>query len=323
MLALSLDGMQAPVAITPATGLVSCVYAPAEPVDLRQTLGVLMRGVADPTMRWDASGVWRTMITPLGPATLHLAQRGRSEIRATAWGAGADWAIDGVPQLLGRGDDWSDVDFGSIPALAEVRRRTPGMRLPRTNLVFEAMLPAVLEQKVTGIEAKRAWRMLILRHGSPPPGPAPEGMRVMPSPAEWRRIPSWEWHGAGVGPQRSQTAIRVAEVAASLERTLDYGRGGRDVERCLQSIHGVGVWTCAETTQRSHGDPDAPSVGDYHLAAIVGWALVGKPIDDTRMLELLEPFRGHRQRVVRLILASGARKPARGPRMTINDHRGH
>jgi 3-methyladenine DNA glycosylase/8-oxoguanine DNA glycosylase len=83
------------------------------------------------------------------------------------------------------------------------------------------------------------------------------------------------------------------------------------------------VWTAAETTQRSHGDPDPPSVGDYHLPAIVGWALIGAPVDDDGMLELLAPYAGHRQRVMRLILASGVRKPARGPRMTVQDHRGH
>jgi 3-methyladenine DNA glycosylase/8-oxoguanine DNA glycosylase len=117
--------------------------------------------------------------------------------------------------------------------------------------------------------------------------------------------------------------MRVAEVAASLERTLALGRGGVEVSQKLRSIHGVGVWTAAETTQRSHGDPDSPSVGDYHLPALVGYALLGKPVDDDGMLELLEPYAGHRQRVMRLIEASGVRKPMRGPRMTIQDHRAH
>ena len=148
-------------------------------------------------------------------------------------------------------------------------------------------------------------------------------MRVFPDAAVWRRIPSWEWHKAGVGPQRSATAVRAASVAASLERTLGLGRGGVDVAAKLRSLPGVGVWTAAETTQRSHGDPDSPSVGDYHLPAIVGIALIGKPVDDDGMLELLEPFAGHRQRVMRLIEVSGVRKPMRGPRMTIQDHRAH
>jgi 3-methyladenine DNA glycosylase/8-oxoguanine DNA glycosylase len=115
--------------------------------------------------------------------------------------------------------------------------------------------------------------------------------------------------------------MRASAVAESLERTLALGRGGDGVARKLRSILGVGVWTAAETTQRSHGDPDSPSVGDYHLPAVVGYALRGTPVDDDGMLELLAPYAGHRQRVMRLIEASGIRKPLRGQRMTIPAHR--
>ncbi len=197
-----------------------------------------------------------------------------------------------VPELCGAGDDWSDLDVGGNALLAECRRRAPGLRLLRTNAVFEALLPAILEQKVTGEEARRAWRWLIMKHGESAPGPAPDGMRVFPAPEVWRRIPSWDWHRAGVGPQRSGTAVRAASVAASLERTLALGRGGAVVASKLRSLPGIGVWTAAETTQRAHGDPDSPSVGDYHLPSIVGWALIGKPVDDDGMLELLSPWAG-------------------------------
>ena len=73
--------------------------------------------------------------------------------------------------------------------------------------------------------------------------------------------------------------------------------------------------------QRAHGDPDSPSVGDYHLASFVGCALTGSPVDDDGMLELLAPWVGQRQRVVRLLAASGFTVPRRGPRITIHDHR--
>jgi 3-methyladenine DNA glycosylase/8-oxoguanine DNA glycosylase len=189
--------------------------------------------------------------------------------------------------------------------------------------VLESLVPAILEQKVTGIEARRAWRYLLAKYGTEPPGPAPQGMRVFPPADVWRRIPSWEWHRAGVGPQRSQTIVKVAAVAASLERTLALGRGGVDIAAKLRSLQGVGIWTAAETTQRAHGDADSPSFGDYHLPALVGYAFVGEPVDDDGMAELLAPFAGHRQRVMRLIELSGVRKPMRGPRMTVQDHRGH
>ena len=300
----------------------STTYTPRIVVSLSNTLRPLRRGHLDPTMRVDDSGIWRTMLTPHGAATLHLGQR-RDSVEARAWGDGAEWAIAGVPELLGEGDDWSGLDVSANAFLSESRRRNPGLRLLRTRQVFEMLLVAVLEQKVTGIEARRAWRTLLTKFGDVPPGPAPEGMRVFPSAERWRRVPSWEWHAAGVGPQRSATVMRAASVASSLERTLGDGRGGPVVAAKLRSIPGIGVWTAAETTQRAHGDPDSPSVGDYHLPAVVGWALIGKPVDDDGMLELLEPYAGHRQRVMRLIEASGFRKPTFGPRMTIQDHRRH
>lgn len=299
---------------------VTTTYAPAQPVDLASTLAPLRRGSGDPTFRSEPTGVWRTQRTPEGAATLRL-ERTASGVTATAWGPGAHWTIAAVPELLGAGDDWSGLDVASTPLLADSRHRNPGLHLARTSLVFEALLAAVLEQKVTGVEARRAWRYLLTKYGEVPPGPAPLGMRVFPSAEVWRRVPSWEWHRAGVGPQRSDTIMRVVAVATSLERTLEHGRGGPEVERKLRSIVGVGVWTAAETMQRAHGDADSPSVGDYHLPALVGWALIGKPVDDDGMLELLEPYRGHRQRVMRLITASGFAKPKFGPRMTIQDHR--
>ncbi|NEM92467.1 DNA-3-methyladenine glycosylase family protein [Galbitalea soli] len=305
-----------------ATDVRETVYRPEHPVSLRHVLGPLVRGAADPTHRWEGAALWRTVLTPDGPATLHLAVSGAA-VHATAWGPGAERAIAGVPELCGAGDDWDGLDVSDRPFLAEARRRVPGLRLTRTNAVFEALVAGILEQKVTGLEARRAWRWLVTAYGAVAPGPAPEGMRVIPAPEVWRRIPSWDWHRAGVGPNRSETAVRAATVASSLERTLELGRGGEEVARRLRSLPGIGVWTAAETTQRAHGDPDSPSVGDYHLASLVGWALVGAPVDDDGMLELLAPYAGHRHRVVRLIEASGFRKPAFGPRMTVQDHRRH
>jgi len=310
--------------------VLSTTYTPRVPVSLSLTLAPLRRGHFDPTFRVDASGVWRTLATPLGPATLHLS-RSAHGVAVTAWGAGAEWAIEGVPELLGAGDDWSGLDVSRTPLLAEALRINPGLRLLRTRQVFEMMLAAILEQKVTGQEARHSWRLLLTKYGEAAPGPAPDGMRAFPAAETWRRVPSWEWHRAGVGPERSATALRAAGVAASLERTLEPtraralepARGGPAVERALRSIPGVGVWTAAETMQRAHGDPDSPSVGDYHLPSIVGLALAGTVVDDDGMLELLAPWAGHRQRIMRLIAVSGFVKPRRGPRMTVQDHRGH
>jgi 3-methyladenine DNA glycosylase/8-oxoguanine DNA glycosylase len=299
---------------------VETVYRSRAPLNLRQTLAPLIRGAMDPTHRWVGAELWRTTNTADGPATVHLVQRG-DEVHATAWGDGAEAAIAGVPELCGHGDDWSELDLSPHPFLSEVWRRMPGLRLTRTNAVFEALVAAIIEQKVTSIEARHAWRSLLTKYGGEAPGPAPQGMRVFPSAHVWRRIPSWEWHKAGVTPQRSDTAMRASAVAEGLERTLELGRGGAEVARKLRTILGVGVWTAAETTQRSHGDPDSPSVGDYHLPSVVGYALIGMAVDDDGMRDLLAPYAGHRQQVMRLIQATGIRAPMRGPRMTIPAHR--
>jgi 3-methyladenine DNA glycosylase/8-oxoguanine DNA glycosylase len=302
---------------------VASTWNPPHPVEPAQVLGPLRRGSHDPTLRFEPGGIWRTSLTPLGPVTLHLATDRRPEIRTTAWGLGAEWATDQVPELLGADDDWSALDTDGHPVLRRSRTAHPGLRIPRTTLVFEALVPAVLEQRVVGADARRSWRELVTRFGSAAPGPAPAGMRVPPSAADWSRIPSWEWHRAGVDPGRAATVLRATRVADGLQRTIERGRGGPPVTRALRTVTGIGVWTAAEIVQRAHGDPDTVSVGDYHLPALVGWALVGRPVDDDGMLELLEPWAGHRQRVMRLIETGEVRKPRFGHRAARVDHRRH
>jgi 3-methyladenine DNA glycosylase/8-oxoguanine DNA glycosylase len=264
--------------------------------------------------------------TPDGPATLHVqtgAGADRGAFRIRAWGAGAEWARTSVPDLLGARDGWSGLDLSGHAWLAEVRRRCSGLYLTRTGLVFSALVAAIFGQKTTGRQAHHSGRYLVVRYGSAAPGPAPHGLRVTPSAQEWSLIPSWAWHRAGVQPSQSRAGIAASRVAASVDRLASLDAGDERVGAGLRSIPGVGMWTAAETTQRSHGDPDSVSVGDYNLAKEVGWALTGSPVDDDGMLELLEPWRGHRQRIVRLIGASGFRKPRFGPRITIQDHRVH
>ncbi|WP_208020540.1 DNA-3-methyladenine glycosylase family protein [Labedella phragmitis] len=303
----------------------STVYRPSAHFDLAATVSVFSRGGDGPCFRRDSTGFWLTMRTPHGAATLWLRQRRGDglggEIDARAWGPGREWTIARVPHLLGAHDDWSALDVSRSPLLSEVLHRNPGIRLAAGGLVFEMLVPAIIEQKVTVVEAWGAWRRLVRRHGEAAPGPAPEGMFVAPDAEAWRFIPSWEWHAAGVDPRRSQTVVRASRVAEAIDRSADVDAG--EAGRRLQSLPGIGVWTSAEVTLRAHGDPDAVSVGDYHLAATVGTALTGSAVDDDGMLELLAPWAGQRQRVLRLIERSGIRKPRRGPRITIQDHRRH
>jgi 3-methyladenine DNA glycosylase/8-oxoguanine DNA glycosylase len=237
-------------------------------------------------------------------------------VEAAAWGQGADWILDRLPRLLGAADDPSGFR-PDHPVLREAARRHAGWRVPSTGLVFEALLPAVIEQKVTGREAWLGWRRLLHRYGETAPGPYPE-MRVPPAPETVRMIPSWRWLRLPIDPARSRTCVMAARVAASLERTVELP--AREADRRLRSVPGIGVWTAAEVRQRAHGDSDAVSFGDYHIAQDVGWALMGEPIDDARLAELLEPYRPHRYRVQRLVELSGIQRPRRGARMPPRTH---
>jgi 3-methyladenine DNA glycosylase/8-oxoguanine DNA glycosylase len=245
-----------------------------------------------------------------------------AEVDVQAFGPGGLVALDAVPGLLGLRDDLDGFAGLDLPrgVLHDVRALAPGLRLSRTGAVFEALIAAILEQLVTGAEAWRSWRQLISRFGSPAPGPAPEGMAVCPSPRQILDIPDWEWHRAGLDGRRRRTVLGVAAIGARIDTF-----GELDVETVagkLITLPGIGAWTVAETLQRSHGAPDHVSVGDFHLPSLVGYVLTGRPrTDDAGMIELLEPWRGHRQRVVRLIERSGISKPRYGPRMAPRDNR--
>jgi 3-methyladenine DNA glycosylase/8-oxoguanine DNA glycosylase len=291
------------------------------PVSPRTTLFPLRRGPGDPCFQVDGDGaIWRTSLLRSGSVTARISRAAANAVDCTAWGGGADEFLDALPAMLGADDDASD--FVPVdPIVAAAHRRIPHLRLGRTGQVLEALIPAVIEQRVPGKDAFRAWRLLVTKFGTPAPGPAPARMRVPPSADVWRHIPSWEFHLANVDPGRARTVVGCAQRASSLDRLTTWP--AERAREALTSLPGVGVWTAAEVAQRAFGDPDALSVGDYHISKMVGWTLLGRPIDDAEMVELLEPMRPHRHRVVRLLEASGlAYEPRRGARLPLQDIRG-
>ncbi|MFK4788927.1 DNA-3-methyladenine glycosylase family protein [Microbacterium sp. ZW T5_56] len=295
-------------------------YRPRHELDLMRTVGIHRRGGTDPTMLIVGGVIWRALRTPAGPAVLALRQSS-DEVLVAAWGSGAAEALDTVPWLCGAEDHPEEFDPGVNPVIAEAHRRHPGLRIGASSGLSEVIVSAVLEQKVTAMQAYGAWRYLVTRYGETVPSPAPRPLRVAPTWAQWRRVPSWAWHRAGVEPPQSRTIVAAASRGPSL---LDAVRSAPDTverERILTSLVGIGPWTSAEVRIRAFGDPDAVSVGDFHLAHHVGHALAGRRTDDVGMLRLLAPWEGQRQRVIRLIAAAGLGEPRRAPRLHPEDHR--
>ena len=286
------------------------------PLDLRTTLAPLRQGRHDPTIRLGPDCCWRATRTPEGPVTTHLRVAG-GELTVEAWGPGGTWAVEHACRLVGLDGKDADNEREDILAayhrlVADLARRLPGLRIPRSLAVAEALLPTVIEQKVTGIEAKRSYRALVFALGEPAPGPP--GLMVPPAPAALASAPSWVYHRAGVERRRAETIARAMARAPRLEETAAMALP--DAYHRLEAIPGVGPWTAATVALMALGDADAVPLGDYHLPDQVSWGLAGDPRgDDERMLELLEPYRGHRALVLRLLVAGGIQAPRRGPRL--------
>lgn len=303
------------------TARVDTVYRPKHPLDFWLVVGGIRRGRNDPTHLHDGQVFWRASRTPAGIATLAMRARGDGSVNASAWGPGAEWAISQVPALLGALDDPAPFEAHHHPLIAEAHRRNPGLRLTRTDLVFDALVASIIEQKVTGLQAFGAWGTLVRRFGARAPGPTPTAMFAPPAIDGWRDIPSWAWHRAGLEPPQSRTIVECARRGQRLADATASVSDGPSRDRVLTSVRGVGVWTAAETRIRALGDPDAVSFADFHLANQVGFALTGARVDDDGMRELLEPWAGQRQRAIRLIGLGGAHEPRRGPRLHPEDHR--
>jgi 3-methyladenine DNA glycosylase/8-oxoguanine DNA glycosylase len=294
------------------------------PIDLRTAFGPLARGSGDPTMRVASTIAIRASMTPEGPGSIDIRLAG-SSIRAEAWGPGATSLLDGLPAALGLDDDDAGFEPRLHPRVADLARRLGRVRLGRTGAIWEALLPAILEQRITGTEAWRNYRRLVRAHGTPAPGP--HGLLLAPTPDVVRALPSWTLTALGIEPRRGTLLRRIAGEASRFEAMGAAARlpggggaGARALEAALRAHSGIGPWTAAEVTLRALGDPDAVSVADAHLSNVVGFVLTGAARStDERMLELLAPWAGHRARVVRLIERSGLGPPRYGPRVAPRD----
>lgn len=282
------------------------------PIDLALTLKPLAHGGGDPTIRLSARSACRATITPDGPAAASFGISG-STVEAEAWGPGAHWCLEHAPLLLGLDDD--PASFAPAhPVLHRIHRRLKGLRVGRSDAVVEAIVPAILEQKVTSIEARRSFRKLVAAYGEPAPGPL--GLVLPPAPRVLATLPYHAFHRFGIERRRADTIRRACSYAHRLEEARSLSAAAARAR--LLALPGVGPWTAAVVAGAAFGDADAVIVGDYHLPHLVAWALAGEPrADDRRMIELLEPYEGHRGRVLRLLRAGAGKGPSHHPHLRI------
>ena len=305
----------------PRTPCLTRTVRSPDPVDLGLTLGPLQRGPYDLSLRFDGAplrsrSAWRATRTPEGPATTRLvADPAGAAVEVTAWGPGAEWALDAAPSLLGVAAPVEPMR-AAHPVIAGLQRRLVGLRIPRSQAVVEATVPLILEQKVIGLDAHRSYRALVRAKGERAPGPAP-GLLVPPAPPVLAATPSWVMHRWNLERGRAETVRRACGAARRLEEARDMAPDA--AQRRLMAVPGIGPWTAAKVALVALGDADAVPVGDYHLPHAVCWALAGKARgDDATMLELLEPYRGRRGFVIRLLTAGGVQAPRYGPRLPLH-----
>lgn len=282
------------------------------PLDLALTLGLLSRGPGDHTIRLAPGRAWLATRTPAGDATMALTHEG-DVLHCEAWGPGATHLLERAHELVGIGPERPSLD-GPYPLVTDLARRYSGVRLPRTGAVMASLVPAILEQKVTGDEARKAWFGLIRAHGVDAPGPPGSRLRLPPPDPTLAALPYYAYHPFGVERRRAELIRRVSARASWFEAIVDLPL---EVARTrLAALPGLGPWTAAEVAVRALGDPDAVSIGDFHLKNLVSWALAREPRGtDERMLELLAPYTGRRAMVVRLLELSGIRPPRYGARL--------
>ncbi|MBS2539094.1 DNA-3-methyladenine glycosylase 2 family protein [Catenulispora sp. NF23] len=290
-------------------------WQPAFPVDARLTLGSLRHGQRDPTHRVEPDGtIWRTARTATGLVTYRIRQQRLDDLLIDAWGPGAAELADGVRDELGARDR-PEQFHPEQPLLRRAQRRLVGLRVPGTGRLFEAIVPAIIEQRVVGVDAFAGWTRLVKSIGEPAPGPTPAGMRVPPSPEAWAQVPSWDWRQAGIDLQRSRTIVQTARHAERLDQTAGDPHAAY---RLMAALPGIGTWTAAQVGHRALGDADALPLGDYHLGRTTGIALLGRPLADDEVEAFYEQWRPHRYRVIRLLELTPGAAPRRAPRAPRN-----
>ncbi len=271
----------------------------------------------DPTTRWTTNSFAKAVLTPAGPGTMRLAWDRNGTTTAEAWGSGADWLVEHAPFWMGLHDDLDGFEPARHPRVAEWARRHPGIRLPAVGVIWQELLLVLLGQRVTTEEAVRSWARIVHRWGEPAPGPCE--LRLPPTPEVVASKTYVDLHRFNVERHRADAILLAARRAGRLEEAA--AMTPVDARARLSALRGLGTWTATSVITATHGDPDTIVLRDYGLPTMVNYAFTGDarrvPPDeggDELMCRHLEPWAGHRQRIIRLLYTAGVSAPRRGPR---------
>jgi 3-methyladenine DNA glycosylase/8-oxoguanine DNA glycosylase len=297
-------------------------------IDVGTSLAWYRHGRSDPTTRLATVGrgpgragrFVRATHTPDGPGTVTIRWGpagtdgdGCRSIDVSADGPGGTWLVDRAASMIGALDPGCpELCQAAHPVVAAAARNHPHLRLGASGTLYHELLPTVLEQRITAFEACQQWSRLCHALGDPAPGDH-AGMRLPPAPEVLARQPSWWFHPLGIERKRANPLIELARHPAKLWEWAALPPAEASAK--LRLLPGIGLWTVGVALGPALGDPDALAVGDLHLKNIVAHALTGAPRGtDEEMLELLDPYRGQRGRVARLLGLDGHRAPRFGPK---------
>jgi 3-methyladenine DNA glycosylase/8-oxoguanine DNA glycosylase len=272
------------------------------PFDLVRSFALGRFGLYDPTATLSQNRLKKAFSCVDGTCVVEVtAETGGVHVRAE--GAGEAEVVADLVDALGA-DDGSKVFTPDHPLLAKLHRAHAGLRLVRVPWRFDVACCAVLQQRVTVREAWQEWTRIAKKYGTRPKNDGSHDLFAFPGAHEIARMDSWRFEELGVDPKRTRAMIGLAR---DVVRRGTFGWTDRArVRKHMRAVRGIGVWTTEMTLGFGYGDPDALPLADLHLPHLVTWALAReRPGTDERMEQLLEPYRGHRFRAVRLLLDAG------------------
>ena len=268
------------------------------PFDLVRSFALGRFGLYDPTAALSQNRLKKAFSCGDETCVVEIAAEERG-VHVRVEGANEAEVVDDLVDAL-RSDDGAGAFAPDHPLLAKLHRARAGLRLVRVPWRFDVACCAVLQQRVTVREAWQEWTRIAKKYGTR----TGHDLVAFPSAETIARMDSWRFEELGVDPKRTRAMIGLAR---DVVRRGTFAWTDRErVRKHMRAVRGIGVWTTEMTMGFGYGDPDALPLADLHLPHLVTWALAReRPGTDERMEELLEPYRGHRFRAVRLLLDAG------------------